>query len=230
MFWDENSERRKFVVPDTIVDVAFQIECRSLPLEHAHALSTAVLHALPWLNDEEDAGIHMIYGAESGNGWMRPEATGDGDDVLYLSRRTKLELRVPKTRLTDAHGLTGSSLDIAGHSLRVGAGQPRLLSPITTLFCRSVEADPGQDEETFLRTSHAQLQSLGIRCSKMLCGRSHSIALPDRRLFTRSLMLADLSVEHSILLQQKGLGPGRKLGCGLFLPHKDIKAVRGGDE
>lgn len=230
MFWDENSDRKKFVVPDTIVDVAFQIECRSLPVEHTHALSTAVLEALPWLNDEADAGIHMIHGAESGNGWMRPEATGEGGGVLYLSRRTRLELRVPKTRLADTRALTGRSLDIAGHSLRVGVGQPRLLSPITTLFCRSVEADPGQDEESFLRTSHAQLQALGIRCGKMLCGRSHSVDLPERRLFTRSLMLADLSVDHSILLQQKGLGPGRKLGCGLFLPHKDIKAVRGGDE
>ena len=229
MFWDENSDRKKFVVPDTVVDVAFQIECRSLPLEHTHALSTALLKALPWLNDEEDAGIHMIHGAESGNGWMRPEAN-DGDGLLYLSRRTKLELRVPKTRLTATQVLTGRSLDIAGHSLRVGVGQPRLLSPITTLFCRSVQADVAQDEEQFLRSSQAQLHSLGIRCGKMLCGRSHTIDLADTQLFTRSLMLAELSVEHSILLQQKGLGPGRKLGCGLFLPHKDIKAVRGGDE
>jgi CRISPR/Cas system CSM-associated protein Csm4 (group 5 of RAMP superfamily) len=39
-------------------------------------------------------------------------------------------------------------------------------------------------------------------------------------------MLADLAVEESVRLQQRGLGPGRTLGCGLFLPHKDINEVR----
>ncbi len=229
MFWQENSERKKFVVPDTIVDVVFNIDCRCLPIEHTHALSSALRAALQWLDDVEDAGVHMIHGAESGNGWMRPDGS-QGDALLYLSRRTKLELRVPKERVADVRALTGRTLDIEGHPLTVHDGQVRLLSNITTLFSRHVIADADQDEESFLRTSSAQLQALGVRCGKMLCGRSHDIELPSERLFTRSLMLAELSVEHSILLQQKGLGAGRKLGCGLFLPHKDIKAVRGGDE
>jgi len=229
MFWQENSDRKKFVVSDSIVDVVFNIDCRALPIEHTHALSSALRAALPWLDDAEDAGIHMIHGAESGNGWIRPDGS-QGDALLYLSRRTKLELRVPKERVADARSLTGRALDIEGHTLTVQDGQVRLLSNITTLFSRYVIADATQDEESFLHTSSAQLQALGVHCGKMLCGRSRDIELPSERLFTRSLMLAELNVEHSILLQQKGLGAGRKLGCGLFLPHKDIKAVRGGDE
>ncbi len=229
MFWQENSDRKQFKVPDTIVDVVFNIDCRCLPIEHTHALSSALRSALPWLESEQDAGIHMIHGAESGNGWMRPDGN-QGDALLYLSRRTKLELRVPKERVADARVLSGSTLEVGGHPLKVGDAQVRLLSNITTLFSRYVIADPQLDEENFLRTSSAQLQSLGVRCGKMLCGRSHEIDLPGERLFTRSLMLAELSVQDSILLQQKGLGRGRTLGCGLFLPHKDIKAVGGGDE
>jgi CRISPR/Cas system CSM-associated protein Csm4 (group 5 of RAMP superfamily) len=38
-------------------------------------------------------------------------------------------------------------------------------------------------------------------------------------------MLADLELEESLKLQEAGLGPGRKLGCGLFLPQKGIKPV-----
>lgn len=229
MFWQENSERKQFKVPDTIVDVVFNIECRCLPLEHTHALSSALRMALPWLETEQDAGIHMIHGAESGNGWMRPDGS-QGDALLYLSRRTKLELRVPKERVADARALCGTTLDVGGYPLKVGDAQVRLLSNLTTLFSRYVIADAQQDEESFLRTSSAQLQALGVRCGKMLCGRSHEIGLPGERLFTRSLMLAELSVPDSILLQQKGLGRGRTLGCGLFIPHKDIKAVGGGDE
>jgi len=39
-------------------------------------------------------------------------------------------------------------------------------------------------------------------------------------------MIADLEVEESLRLQQKGLGPYRYLGCGLFIPHKGIDDIR----
>jgi hypothetical protein len=38
-------------------------------------------------------------------------------------------------------------------------------------------------------------------------------------------MIADLKTDESLALQQFGLGEGRKLGCGLFLPHRGIDAV-----
>jgi len=48
------------------------------------------------------------------------------------------------------------------------------------------------------------------------------IATPSETFQSRSLMLAGLTREQSLLLQQSGLGARRKLGCGLFIPHKDI--------
>ena len=139
-------------------------------------------------------------------------------------------MRLPKERVNDARALIGATLDVCGYPLQVKDAQVRLLSNITILFSRYVMADSQLDEENFLRTCSAQLKALDVRCAKMLCGRSHEIELPGERLFTRSLMLAELNVQDSILIQQKGLGRGRTLGCGLFLPHKDIKAVGGGDE
>ena len=50
--------------------------------------------ALPWLADDDRAGVHLIHVAESGNGWMRPEDAEN--EMLYLSRRTKMTLRLPK--------------------------------------------------------------------------------------------------------------------------------------
>jgi hypothetical protein len=38
-------------------------------------------------------------------------------------------------------------------------------------------------------------------------------------------MLADLEVEEAVKLQQEGIGRHKKTGCGLFIPHKGIKAV-----
>ena len=60
----------------------------------------------------------------------------------------------------------------------------------------------------------------------MVCGRVTPVATPARTYRTRSLMLAGLTLEQSLLLQQSGLGAGRKFGCGLFIPHKDIADLR----
>ena len=42
---------------------------------------------------------------------------------------------------------------------------------------------------------------------------------------TFSMMLHGLGPEQSLRLQQRGLGPHRLLGCGLFVPHKSAAAV-----
>jgi len=42
---------------------------------------------------------------------------------------------------------------------------------------------------------------------------------------TRSVMVADISKEEALLLQQKGLGFQQIYGCGLFIPQKDINEI-----
>ncbi len=222
MYWSDQNPTETFVVPDDVVDAVYTISCRCLPVDHAHALRLALLQVLPWLADEEGAGIHPIHVAESGNGWMRPEHP---DDLLYLSRRTKLALRLPKDRIADAGRLSGVTLDVAGNPLSVAGSSMRPLSPITTIFARYVMADGSADEEGFLAAALTQLGSMGIKPKKMMCGMEKSIATPDGNIRTRSLMLADLTREESVRLQQLGLGPLRQLGCGLFIPHKDIDEV-----
>jgi hypothetical protein len=65
---------------------------------------------------------------------------------------------------------------------------------------------------------------------KALCGKATPLATPNGMVHTRSLMLADLSVEESVRLQQHGLGPHRELGCGIFIPHKGVDAVKSLDK
>jgi CRISPR-associated protein Cas6 len=194
-----------------------------LPVDHAYALSQAIQRALPWFAQEESAGLHTIHVAESGNGWMRPD---DPNALLHFSRRTKLTLRLPKHRIEDAGKLTGQTLDIDGKPLRVEKSVVRPLSTITTLFSRYIVIRDGTDEDVFLQDAMALFHKMGVRPKKMLCGMEHVIATPERTIRARSLMLADLAVEESVKLQQQGLGMDRKLGCGLFIPHKDIREVK----
>jgi CRISPR-associated protein Cas6 len=208
---------------DEIVDAVFAVTCRSLPVDHAYALSQAVQAALPWFADEPQAGLHTIHGAASASGWMRPEGP---EALLQLSHRAKLALRLPRERLQDAAALSGRTLEVAGWPLCVEALSARPLSRITTLFARTVTF-AGADEETqFLAAAAAELGALGIRASTMLCGRVTALATPQHTYRTRSLMLAGLTPEQSLELQRRGLGGERKLGCGLFIPHKDVGDLR----
>jgi CRISPR-associated protein Cas6 len=206
------------------VDAAFAIECRSLPVDHAFALSEAVQAALPWFSGEPQAGLHTVHGAASGAGWQRPEG---GDALLQLSHRTRLVLRLPAGRLRDATALSGQTLDVAGFPMMVGRLTPRPLLRIASLFSRSVIFEGSDDETAFLASATAALGALGVEASTMLCGRDVTLGTPQRTYRTRSLMVTVGTPAQSLALQRQGLGEARKLGCGLFIPHKDVGDLRG---
>ena len=223
MYWQEQEDgEKRHNVPDDIIDVSFKVYCRQLPLDHAYVLSQAVQKALPWITDESRAGIHLIHGAESGNGWIRPQ---EPDAVLHLSRRTRFMLRLPIQRLSAARRLADAPLQVGGYELQLNDPQVKRLLPLKTLFSRYVITDNIEDEAAFLDQADRLLREEGIRVSRMMNGRPHVLRMPEQNLCTRSLMIDGLGIEESIHLQQHGLGEGRKVGCGLFLPHKGIDAV-----
>ncbi len=225
MYWKEDSDSKKeFRVPDDVVDLIFGLECKCLPIDHALSLSESIQKALPWFADEELTGLHLIHVAESGNGWMRPE--DPENEILCLSRRTRMTLRVPKHRIDDAHALSGQLLDIDGFDLKVKDAKQKELSPLPTMFARYVVTEESQDENQFMQRCAEMIEEMDIPISKMMAGKQHKMRMQDGYIFTRSLMLAELTPEHAIKLQQEGIGPGRKFGCGLFIPQKGISAVK----
>ena len=220
MYWEEDKQAEQPYVTDDVVDMVFSIKCKCLPVDHVHALSESVQKILPWLREETFAGLHSIHVAASGNGWIRPNGP---DELLHLSHRTKLELRVPKNRVEDARLLEGKVLDVAGNSIEIKTAAVRPLSTITILFCRYLATDKNtEDESQVLDDVARQLKLLDIIPRKIMCGTENIIQTPEGPIRTRSLMLADLEVDESLNLQRKGLGPHRHLGCGLFIPHKHI--------
>ncbi len=206
-------------IPDDIVDAVFAITCRNLPVDHAWALSQAIEAALPWFSGEPGAGLHTVHGAASGSGWMRPEGA---DALLQLSHRARLALRLPRHRIEAAADLLGHTLDIAGWPLRVDRLAVRPLSRITTLHARGVVFTTAADEPDFMIAVGTELRMLGIEPGTALCGRMTPIATPAGTYQARSLMLAGLTRAESLQLQRHGLGAQRRLGCGVFIPHKDI--------
>ena len=70
------------------------------------------------------------------------------------------------------------------------------------------------------------LEALSVAGRKLLCGRSHRIVSAQRVHTVRSVLIVELGAKESLAVQCRGIGPGGLLGCGLFVPHKDIGPVR----
>ncbi len=221
LYWQDDEENEPVESDDDVVDVVYRLDCKTIPIDHAQALCDALHEALPWIADEERVAIHTIHIAEAANGWVRSEEDG----LLQLSRRTRFQLRVPAHRIADALALEGTTLDIAGHPMTIGAGNVRKLAKLTTIFSRYMAADEVDDEGRYMENVYELLLEKGIKPKKMMAGRKHVIQTTDGPLPSRMLMLAELELDASLRLQKEGLGPGRKLGCGIFIPHKGIEAV-----
>ena len=223
MYWSDPVDEPVFVVPDDIVDIGFRLDCQSLPVDHAYDLAEALFDALPWLRDEQGAGIHRIHAGASANGWQQPGAAVN--DVLHLSKRTRLFLRIPKTRVSNAKSLSGRTLDVGQVKLGIGPPKVRSLSSLTTLFSRYTVVPDGADETELSRFIVDNAARMGVTITKLLCGLPYTIATPGTPIQTRSVLLADLNPSDSVTLQQRGIGPERLLGCGLFVPYKSIDAT-----
>jgi CRISPR-associated protein Cas6 len=220
MLWQEERNDDEFVVPERTLDLVFQIRCPTLPVDHAWALSEAIRAVLPWFADDPGAGLHLIHGAESGNGWERPT---EGAALIYLSRRSALTLRLPRERIEAAEGLSGATLEVHGHRMEIGPAKRRPLERTNTLYARYV-ASPvdDEDEQAFLHWAIDELKGLRLGFKKVLCGRQLRLRTPEGAILTRSLMVADLPYPDAVRLQEQGIGPHRSRGCGLFIPHKPV--------
>ena len=219
--WEEEEQLR---IKDTsrMIDVAFKIQCKTLPYDHACDLSKAITSKMPWLLKDKLIGIHTLHGPESGNGWVRSEK-----EEIFLSKRTRLILRISRSDANKAKELEGENINVLGNNIKIGQSNTKTFLIVRDLISRCVLCDKEQDEEDFLLDIKKELFTHGVPIKKAICGKAKSITINGENRFTRSLMIADLSKENSILLQDIGIGDGRIFGCGIFLPHKSIDAVSG---
>jgi len=214
--WRDSDEPTQ--APQTAtLDVVFRIDCASLPVDHAAALAQAVCTHTPLLAASPVAGVHAIHVAGSQNGWERPRHNGEG---LLLSRRTRLRIRVEAVHASALiDQLSGVTLDVSGHILRILSATMRALTPVPTLFSRYTvfkDLDLACEEDVFVQR---------VTPTKVMCGKTQDLASSGGIIRARSVLLADVPAPNSVTLQDQGLGDYRTMGCGLLIPHKDTGAV-----
>jgi CRISPR-associated protein Cas6 len=194
-----------------MVDVAFGLTATMLPADYEWPLFRAVAGVVPWISEVEQAGIHPLRGTRN--------AEGD----LLLPQRAKLVVRMPRERVCAASALEGTVLDLGGVTVRVGQGNFKRLGPSSTLYSpRVVTGD--DDEAPFAARLTEELARLGI-ARPFVCGRRAMVRLPEGPATAFSVAVHGLGDAASLLLQSAGIGRGRAIGCGLFVPHKVIEAI-----
>lgn len=195
----------------TTVDYAFAVAGDVIERDYPVGLYRALAALLPWLEDEPLAGVHPIRG-------LTPCPGG-----LMVGGRTRLTLRIPEHRAEACAALQGADLGLES-PLHVGRASRRDLLPYPVLHSRLVVTGT-EDEAGFASDAEAELAVLGIDCD-IIVGRRGELRVSEHcTLVGYSLMLHGLSAEDSLRAQEHGLGRERKLGCGLFIPHKSIAAV-----
>lgn len=202
-----------------IVDIQFALRGRMVPYDYADVLRQAVSELLPWLETEALAGIHPLYGLSPGQGeW-------------YLSRRSHLNLRLPRERVSAAEALIGAHLDLSGAAVDIGAATVRQLAAVPVLYAKFVtlgivDRDAGvPDEKDFFTACLQQLAALGMTPRSIICGKRQSARTQAGVLHGFSLMVSGLAADENLRLQQCGLGQERMRGCGVFIQHKSMAAV-----
>jgi CRISPR-associated protein Cas6 len=193
-----------------MVDVAFSLRGGSIPADHGWHLFRLLAERLDWLADEADAGVHPIRGSRAVAG------------EIHLGARARLMLRLPRERVGQSFALSGARLDL-GHSVEVGSARLRPLFAHGTLYSQFVTTGTS-DEAGFQRDVSAELERARIEC-KVICGSTRTAQTQGAQIVGFSLMLHELSPEHSLRMQAAGLGEGRKFGCGIFVPHKSAGAA-----
>ena len=218
--WQEKEEKRPIADNSDMAELSFSVDCKELPYDHAYELSSAILNLVPEIENDKRNAIQTLHGPMSGNGWVRPDS-----ENIPLSKRAKLIMRINKNQLNDIKGIEGKEIMLFGNALKIGPSKVKNFLVVKDLFCRFVMSDHKTSEDDFLNNIQNELKGLNINIRKALCGKSMVISFGKKTLYTRSLMIADLSKEESLKLQEEGVGDKKLYGCGIFLPHKSIDAV-----
>lgn len=194
-----------------VTDLQFELKGARLPKDHGYGLFLALSALAPWIADEPSLGIHPVQGADLGDG------------TLMLNRRGKLLIRTPRERVGDLLLLSGSTFKIDQYEFSIGAGKLRALSWHTPLYAHCVTTG-FVDEREFTKAILDELDTVKID-TRFICGKRQTLTTAQGLEYGYSLMLHGLPIEHALQIQQHGLGSNRKLGCGIFIPHKSIVAV-----
>jgi len=203
-----------------VIDLAFDLRGGTIPLDYGYDLFGALCRVVPRLHGDRRVGVHPIRGLR-----LAPRR-------LTLVPQSRLRLRLPSEEVATYLALAGATLELEGSRLAVGIPRVESLRPAPDLAARLVTIgrliEPAEFEASALR----QLTALGVsarpefvpEADPTRAGRPtrRVLRIKGRRIVGYALRVAGLTAEGSLLVQEHGLGSRRRMGCGMFVPVKQV--------
>ncbi|MDR3635106.1 MAG: type I-MYXAN CRISPR-associated protein Cas6/Cmx6 [Isosphaeraceae bacterium] len=209
-----------------VIDLAFVLVGRTVPLDHGYALFGALSRVVPALHGNRSIGVHPIRGRQTAPG------------VLSLTESSRLRLRLPSEEVATYLAIAGAELELDGHRLRVGIPRSEPLVPASRLASRLVTFRNAKEPARFEADVRRELETLGIAGEPSLVASPSShprsvgqpirrvLRIKDKRVVGFALRVGGLTAEESLKLQEAGLGGRRRMGAGVFVPIE--RATTGG--
>jgi CRISPR-associated protein Cas6 len=198
------------------IDLCFPVGGGPLPTDHAYLLFAALSRLHRHFHEPGGPRFAPINGDRGERGHIR------------LFGRSRLRVRLPADQIADLLPLAGRSLDVGGHTVRLGAPTVTPLELAPTLAARLVTFKHADGPDRFLAVAREKLAELGIagepgiplvqKGQRANEPRRRVVRVKGRRIVGYPLQVAGLTAEESVLLQERGLGGRIRMGCGLFLP------------
>ena len=201
----------------TFVDVIFPVRGEALPTDHAYPLYTALTRVVPSFHDE---GVPLSFNRING------EAGGKG--LIRSFGKSVLRCRVPAEHIPLLLPLADKDLIVAGHKVHLGVPRVAPLIPAAALSARMVTFKNATDAARFLAVARQKLDAFGVAGEAGIPliqsgqregePRRQVLRIKGRRVIGFACQVTGLTAEESLLLQERGLGGRRRMGCGFFLP------------
>ena len=202
-----------------MLDLVFPVIGTTLPTDHAYQLYAALCGLLPVFHVDEPP---MRFACVTG------EANPDGK--LRLGDRSIFRIRLADDAVKLALPLAGRNLTVGDSTIRLGVPSVRTLEPAASLVARIVTFKNADTPEQFLATARSKLADLGVAGEPQLPihlsgerageAKRRVIRIKGVTITGYATVVAELSAEHSLVLQEMGLGGRTHMGCGFFWPAK----------
>jgi CRISPR-associated protein Cas6 len=199
-----------------MIDLAFVLVGRTIPLDHGYCLFSALCKVVPHLHGDKRIGVHPVRGFRAAPG------------LLNLTEHSRLRIRLPSEEIAPYLVLAGCELDVGGQKLLVGIPRAESLSSAANLAARLVTFRGALDPTLFEAHVRKELTGLGIKAEPSFVPsdrppwtgqpKRRVMQLKEKRIVGYALRVCGLTAEESLQLQERGLGGRRRFGCGLFTP------------
>lgn len=201
---------------ELFVELSFPIYGKVIPADHNYALFAALVRIAPEVRDQPHLGILSIPGY------------GDKQGKILLTEQSCMRIRVEISQIPLVYRFAGKQLQLGNHNVQVGIPEVCTLQHATKLRARIVTIKGFTEPQPFAAAAQRQLERLGINGSVSISRNCNGEFLRKTIKIQRFTVVGfttevtNLSNEDSIKLQQLGMGGKRHMGCGFFLPRKEV--------